>query len=85
LGTLFPGLGEAVVALSAVDLSSRGRGLGANFMVLVPPEGEVGQETLATPARADFFPPAASGVSPLQGFLYTDDMEKLAEGRLVAS
>jgi hypothetical protein len=44
LGCPFAGHGGAVVPLSAVDLSSRGRGLGADFMVLVPPGGEVGQE-----------------------------------------
>jgi len=44
LGTPFAGRCGAVVALSAVDLSSRGRGLGADFMVLVLPGGKVRQE-----------------------------------------
>ena len=71
--------------LSAVDLSSRGRGLGADFMVLVPPAGEVGQER-GRRKPGTISPRPLLPVSALFArFRYTNDRDKFAEGRIVAS
>jgi hypothetical protein len=56
------GPGEAVVNLRAVNLPMLVGGLGAHLRVPLLPAGSIGQGKDGG-TRADFFPPAASGVS----------------------
>jgi hypothetical protein len=88
------------VALCAVDLSCRGRSGGA-FLVPVLPAGKFVQEKGDGTRADFLIPAAVSQYDRpinfpiiredsqfkhyLQGFRYTNDMEKLAEGRIVAS
>jgi hypothetical protein len=90
LGPPLAGRGGAVAALRAVDLPCLVEGLVRSLVPLLPASAPPGPAPLAlvhignrTPRKS--LPPSRCDLqSLLQGFRYTDDREKLAEGRIVA-